>query len=66
MVRSCDTKMFCSGAVLVDYALVTVGVPEKLLIESSSREYDVIGIKLNSFAAFPDGQPNVLLIASSE
>ena len=27
------TKMFCSGAGLVDFALVTVGVPEKLLIE---------------------------------
>ena len=31
------TKMFCSGAGLVDYALVTVSVPEKLLIEVDLR-----------------------------
>ena len=31
------TKMFCSGAGLVDYALVTVGVPEQLLIEVDLR-----------------------------
>ena len=31
------TKMFCSGAGLLDYALVTVGVPEKLLIEVDLR-----------------------------
>jgi hypothetical protein len=34
------TKMFCSGAGLVDYALVTVGVPEKLLIEVDLRGKD--------------------------
>lgn len=31
------SKMFCSGAGLVDFALVTVGVPEKLLIEVDLR-----------------------------
>jgi alkylation response protein AidB-like acyl-CoA dehydrogenase len=31
------TKMFCSGAGLVDYALVTVGFPEKLLVEVDVR-----------------------------
>jgi hypothetical protein len=31
------SKMFCSGAGLVDCALVTVGVPEKLLIEVDLR-----------------------------
>ena len=40
------TKMFCSGAGLVDHALVTVGVPEKLLVDvdlrprSASVRYD--------------------------
>jgi len=36
----CGTKMFCSGAGLVDYALVTVTVPEKLLLEVDLREAD--------------------------
>ena len=31
------SKMFCSGAGLVEFALVTVGVPEKLLIEVDLR-----------------------------
>lgn len=34
------TKMFCSGAGLVDCALVTVGVPEKLLVEVELRGAD--------------------------
>jgi hypothetical protein len=32
------TKMFCSGTGLLDYALVTVGIPDTLLVEVDLRE----------------------------
>ena len=34
-------KMFCSGAGLVDYALITIGFPERLLLEVNLRDSEL-------------------------
>ncbi len=54
--RITGTKMFCSGAALVDRALVTVGSPTPLLVDISLRDqkdkilFDYSNWKTNAFA----------------